>query len=316
MKKLSFSKKEYVEPFFIYSLSVLSIVFLSFLHVAPISKQTENYEQKILNELAQPTHIFSSGSFNDVEIEAKAYVVYDLVEGRVIAGRNENETLPLASITKVMTAVTALLHLPKNQSVVITPDIIDGSYDLGLKNKQVWELGELLKYVLIFSSNDGAEAIAKVYGGRDKFVDQMNADAEALGFKFIFTDPSGLDHGNSLGGKGSALDAAKLLGIAKREFPDILDATTKKRQSVYAGNTKLTGVPNTNQSIEELFGAEGSKTGFTDLAGGNLGVIVDVSLGRPVAIVVLGSSREGRFKDVKTLYETLKKSLNVPTEAN
>ena len=74
-------------------------------------------------------------------------------------------------------------------------------------------------------------------------------------------------------------------------------------------NEKIVGIPNTNQSIEELFGAEGSKTGFTDIAGGNLGVIVDITVGHPVVLVVLGSSREGRFKDIATLYTALQKSL-------
>jgi D-alanyl-D-alanine carboxypeptidase len=65
----------------------------------------------------------------------------------------------------------------------------------------------------------------------------------------------------------------------------------------------------TNQAIESLPGAEASKTGYTDMAGGNLGVVVDISLGHPVVIVVLGSTKEGRFRDMSILYNTLRKSL-------
>ena len=108
---------------------------------------------------------------------------------------------------------------------------------------------------------------------------------------------------------GLTLDMAKLLGVARKQIPEILDATTKKRQTVTASGGKISGIPNTNQAIETLPGAEASKTGFTDLAGGNLGVIVDISIGHPVAIVVLGSTREGRFRDVALLYTTLQKSL-------
>ena len=69
--------------------------------------------------------------------------------------------------------------------------------------------------------------------------------------------------------------------------------------------------------IESIPGAEVSKTGFTDLAGGNLGVIVDVSVGHPVAIIVLGSTRNGRFEDVRILYDVLRKSfMSIPNQTS
>ena len=76
-----------------------------------------------------------------------------------------------------------------------------------------------------------------------------------------------------------------------------------------ANSGAISGIPNTNQDIETISGAEASKTGYTDMAGGNLGIIVDISVGHPVVIVVLGSTREGRFKDMDTLYKALKASL-------
>jgi D-alanyl-D-alanine carboxypeptidase len=97
--------------------------------------------------------------------------------------------------------------------------------------------------------------------------------------------------------------------VARSYFPELYDATTRTRASVETSSGKLTGLPNTNQDINSYFGAEVSKTGYTDDAGGNLAVIVDVTLGHPVAIVVLGSTREGRFADVKKLYNALLHSL-------
>ncbi len=258
---------------------------------------------------------FDKKSFEGVQLQAKAYVVYDVVGKEVIASNNQEERLPLASITKVMTALTALSLLQDQEDVfAINSSMVEDGYDLGLKKDQRWHLTELLKYMLIFSSNDAALAIAAHYGGQAFFVKAMNDLSSSYGLTATFTDPAGRDERGEIGGMGTVLDAARLFILAKTTAPDLLDATTKKRQSIYPLSGKLTGIPNTNQSIETLPGAEGSKTGYTDLAGGNLGVVVDISIGRPVVLVVLGSTREGRFDDIDILYKTLQRSmLSVPT---
>jgi D-alanyl-D-alanine carboxypeptidase len=262
-------------------------------------------------QVVQSVEIFDKNVFQNIKIQGRAYVVYDLVNHEVLASKNETTVLPLASLTKVMTAVSSMLHASPETKIIITKNSIEGEYDLGLKNNQVWKLDELLKYTLVFSSNDGAGAVANAFGGRDIFVRQMNDDAKVMGLTSVFTDPAGRDIDGKIGGEGNALDVVRLLEIARKQIPDILDATTKKYQTILANSEKVIGIPNTNQMIESLPGAEGSKTGFTDLAGGNLGVIVDISVGHPVAIVVLGSTRDGRFEDVRILYDTLRKSFMI-----
>ena len=137
----------------------------------------------------------------------------------------------------------------------------------------------------------------------------MNTDSALLGFGFTFTDAAGLDENERIGGMGTALDVAKLFGVARKLYPEILEATTRTRVTTVASNGRISGIPNTNQEITNLFGAEVSKTGFTDSAGGNLGVVVDVALGHPVVIVVLGSTREERFSDTERLYKALLESI-------
>ena len=88
-------------------------------------------------------------------------------------------------------------------------------------------------------------------------------------------------------------------------------ATTKKRQTVTSSSGRVRGIPNTNQTVQMFPGIEASKTGYTDLAGGNLAVIIDATLGHPVAIVVLGSTKEGRFEDVQILYKALLASIRM-----
>lgn len=300
------SRYDFVWPQALYFLTVSSALLVSTLVVTPESlihgivepPQTER----------TPKTLFLNEVFAGVQVKAKAFVVYDIVDNQIIASKNEQAVLPLASLTKIMTAVTARMHNDGAAQVRID-EPAEGKYDLGLKKNQVWSLNELLKYTLVFSSNDGAFAIATQFGGVSSFVQQMNLDSQALGFLLRFTDPAGLDVGTSLGGEGTALDVAKLLAYARKSFPELFDATTKQRTSVIASTGKLTGVPNTNQDINNITEAEASKTGFTDSAGGNLAIIVDITVGHPVAIVVLGSTREERFKDVEILYKLLKVSL-------
>jgi D-alanyl-D-alanine carboxypeptidase len=301
------SKHHHIDIAFVYGLAVISVLALS-----NVERMVTRVQETILpmhTQHVETSPLFKSEAFSHVVVKGKAYVVYDIVDEKVIAGKNQEVVLPLASITKVMMAVTARTHYGKKQHVTINPASVDDGYDLGLKKGQVFDLDELLKYTLVFSSNDGAQAIADGLGGRASFVNQMNEDAKSLGLLLHFTHPAGLDEGNKIGGEGSALSVAKLAAIAKKDFPELFDATTKRRVSVKASTGSIIGIPNTNQEVINLTGIEASKTGYTDKAGGNLVVIVDIAVGHPVAIVILGSTHEERFSDVEILYKALQKSL-------
>ncbi len=305
---VQYAKNEHINIILACGLSVCFVVVFSF--TAVVARHLPKKEVAVIHmEHVQSKNVFNKDAFLNVQVEGKAFIVYDLYTHEIIASKNATTTLPLASITKVMTAVSSVLHKSRQAPITIEKRSIEDGYDLGLKNGQVWTLSELLKYTLIFSSNDGAEAVADSFGNEQVFLDQMNNDAKDFGLNFYFTDPAGRDENGLIGGKGSALDVAKLLGIARHQIPDLLDATTKKRQTMKASTGRIGGIPNTNQEIESMPGAEGSKTGYTDLAGGNLGIIVDVTIGHPVAVVVLGSTREGRFRDMNILYEALRKSM-------
>lgn len=300
------ARQNYIELSYIYGGALALILFLSFV-ASPLSPGKTGL---IIPQEKTQESLYGSLVFEEVKVRAKAYIVYDLVDKKVIASKNSDQKLPLASLTKVMTGVTALTHYDENTKISIKPESIEEGYDLGLSKDQVWKLKELLKYTLVFSSNDGAHAIADTLGGRKDFVARMNTDSVLLGLSMVFTDPAGLDIGNKIGGMGTALDVAKLFGVARKLYPSIFEATTRTRVSVTANTKdKVTGIPNTNQDITNFFGAEASKTGFTDSAGGNLGIVVDIALGHPVVIVVLGSTRDERFTDTETLYKALLKSI-------
>jgi D-alanyl-D-alanine carboxypeptidase len=304
------ARQDFIELSYIYGGAIFVVLLLSVIAMPVGVKKFGLVVPAQKSKEIEP--IYRASAFDTATVQAKAYVVYDLVDQKVIAAKNADTRLPLASVSKIMMAITALDHHDANTKITIRPESIEDGYDLGLKKGQVWTLMELLKYTLTISSNDGAHAIADGLGGRKQFVAEMNEEATKLGLPFVFTDPAGLDVGSAIGGIGTPLDVAKLFGIAFNRYPEIFEATTRARVTVYAGNDRLTGVPNTNQDIINLFGAEASKTGFTDSAGGNLAVIVDIALGHPVAIVVLGSTHEDRFSDTETLYKALQKSIQQP----
>ena len=183
-------KNEYIDSFTIYGLSVCLVISLSILNTLVVHKPQPSITVPSIEQHPKKI-VFDPHVFENIQLQARAYVIYDLTNHKIIAGNHETVMLPLASITKVMTAVSSTIHKSKEDSIVITPISIEGDYDIGLKNHQVWKLVELLKYTLVFSSNDGAESVADSFGGRDFFVRQMNIDAKNLGLNFIFTDING-----------------------------------------------------------------------------------------------------------------------------
>jgi D-alanyl-D-alanine carboxypeptidase len=252
---------------------------------------------------------FAPEKLANIPVTAKAYIVYDVTDKRVIVAKNEQQVLPLASVSKVMTALTAHRMADLDTRVTVGKDAkLDGGYGLGLKENQSWRLDELLKYSLIFSSNSGMYAVASHFGIQS-FIARMNVEASKIGSTLQFTNPAGLDLKGQVGGVGSAYDVALMMTQARKEIPQLLDATTHRRITVRTEKESLSGIPNTNQDIVAITGAEGSKTGYTDLAGGNLALVFDVALGHPMVLVVLGSTRTDRFTDAETIYKALLASM-------
>lgn len=301
-------KKDFAVLWAIYTLSVLFLVLLSAFAVPLSISQMGIFVPQV--EKKKVTNIdYDKSAFNNLSLEAKSFIVYDVSTKEIIVGKNEYVQYPLASLTKIMTALTAVNIASSSSKIIVTKGSLDGGYDLGLKEKQELTLKEMLKYTLVFSSNDGAQLIADKLLGREGFINKMNLYSSSHGFEMKFTQPAGLDVNGKLGGIGSAYDVAKMMSLARIELGDILDATTKTRLNVNSSTGEIVGIPNTNQHIDQFIGVEASKTGYTDSAGGNLVLSVDAYLGHPVIIVILGSTKEARFTDAYSLYLALIKSI-------
>lgn len=252
--------------------------------------------------------IVSKKAFLAPEIEAEAAYVFDAKTGEVLFASNAEQQLPLASITKLMTALVAVETIPHDKEIAISPRAIQVEGDSGLTINEPWNLQNLLSYTLLVSSNDGAAAVALATSDGNKelsettFVEKMNQKATSLGLaQTYFLNPTGLDVARTQGGAfGSARDVSQLMAHIVRTQPSLLEVTRLEEAPINSEIAPHSG-KNTNASVGAFPGLIGSKTGFTDLAGGNLVVALDFGLNHPIIVTVLGSSEEGRFSDAQAL---------------
>lgn len=251
-----------------------------------------------------------------LSLEAKSAYAIDVKSNTVLYEKASHLQLPLASLTKVMTILTVSEILSPNDVVTITDEALTPEGDVGLKEGERWSAQDLIDFTLIISANDGAHALAlaseKKLGSNDAlFVKRMNERADALGMnETFFVDDTGLDISkNTAGAYGSAYDVALLFKHIAKTNPRIIEASTSGNRTFTSLDGRVHEAKNTSMVITNLPGAIGSKTGFTDLAGGNLAVVFEALPGRPVVAVVLGSSRDGRDSDMETLAQAVTATL-------
>ncbi len=236
------------------------------------------------------------------KIEGKAALVYDPVAKRILFQKNASESLPLASLTKLMAAQTVLSKIKPTAEVTITADDLKPDGDWGFVVGDVVKISDLIKMSLVASSNDAMAAAASSLG--DDYLNDMNSTAGRLGLSnTYFLNPTGLDLSeDTAGAYGSAYDVARLAAAFMKEYPQYFELTAQSSVSIQDG-TRTLSADATAAPLLSIPGFIGAKTGYTDLAGGNLVAAFDIDIGHPVIIVVLGSSEEGRFADIKTLID-------------
>lgn len=254
--------------------------------------------------------------FSEVSITGEAAYVWDVQAQRALYKKEADTQLPLASVTKLMTALVAHELLSEQSAVTIGNQAILQDGDSGLLQNETFSRGTLSDLVLMSSSNDGAYALA-VAAGRllqsktpaEAFVHAMNIRAEELSLhNTFFKNPTGLDISTTEGGAyGTAKDMAFLMEHIVLHQPDILKATKDDQERLYSRDGIYHDAVNTNYYINEIPGLIGSKTGYTDLAGGNLVIAFDAGLNHPIVISVLGSTQQERFTDVLALVAEVQK---------
>ncbi len=244
-------------------------------------------------------------AFAKISIDAKAAVVYDLTTKQILYAKNADAQLPLASLTKLLTVYAALSELAPTTPITIPADAthLDGPH--AFNAGQTFALNDLARLTLTASLNDGAAAIAETVAERQNISqsDMLASAAASLGLSQTYAvNGSGLDVSSAVsGGYGSARDLAVLAGALVAKAPAIAAVTTQASATAVSENGTSFTVKNTDPIAGTIPRLLLSKTGFTNLAGGNLVLVFDASMGHPIAVVVLGSSMKARFTDGSAL---------------
>jgi D-alanyl-D-alanine endopeptidase (penicillin-binding protein 7) len=235
------------------------------------------------------------------DVRSQAYYILDGTNSAVLASRHENTPAPIASITKLMTALVVLeADQPMDEELILADADVRGTAGSG---SRLWQgarmtRADLLRLALMSSENRAAHALCRAYpGGLTACVRAMNAKAAELGMKTAhFIEPTGLSKLNV----ASPRDLARLV-LAAGAVPTIGEYSTDPEHTVYVGRQALQ-FRNTNSLVEKPDWEVGvQKTGYISEAGRCL-VMQTVIDGRQVVIVLLNSfGRLTRIADAKRI---------------
>lgn len=198
--------------------------------------------------------------FSAHALSAKSAVVIDADTGAILFSQNADEVLPMASTTKIMTAIVAIEEGNTQKEYTVKKDytLVEGS-SMYLKENEKISVLDTLYGLMLMSGNDAALAIAGEYGGNDAFVQKMNDKASSLGLvNTHFDNPNGLDSENH---HTTALELAKLTAYALKNptFAEIVSTKT------YTSGTRT--MTNHNKLLKMYDGCIGVKTGYTKKSG-------------------------------------------------
>ncbi|MBC1402486.1 D-alanyl-D-alanine carboxypeptidase [Listeria booriae] len=239
-------------------------------------------------------------------VNANSALLVSLKHDKTLFEENTDQKVPIASLTKLMTAYLVLESIHNKQlswDEGLTLKRLDDPRAVSLQartGKTYYSVQDLFATMMIMSANDAAEALAERVNSTD-FVGEMNAKAKELGLKKTkYVNATGLDSN----GEESMSTAGDLLILAKElisDYPEILETTSRTSYVTKDGNT----IHTTNDLLQEneVDGLDGLKTGFTDQAGYCL-IATAVQNGDRLIAVVLGSRTDNnRMKSAETLLD-------------
>jgi len=249
-------------------------------------------EQKINNfRLTKTIEVIPAAQATSVSDNSTAYAVIDYDTGEIISDKNLSQRLPIASLTKIMSAVVALdLSSPEEYFSVSHRAAAMIPTKIGVVPGQKMMLGELLPAALLTSANDAAEVIMEGVDakyGQAVFVEAMNMKAEFLGLKNThFANPQGFDNEDNY---STVEDLAILSHYALTSYPLIAEIVKKDYQFLESdGNHKQFDLYNWNGLVDVYPNVFGVKIGNTNLAGTTT-VVAAEREGKRILAVLLGT---------------------------
>jgi D-alanyl-D-alanine carboxypeptidase (penicillin-binding protein 5/6) len=250
-------------------------------------------------------------------VSAKAWVVVDGKTGKILRGENEAEARPMASTSKILTALV-VLQLAASDAKVLDEVVTysqrasktPGSSAKLLVGEKV-SVKELLYGLLLPSGNDAAVALGEHFGSRfgeakdgdglERFVAELNRRARELGLKeMAYKDPNGLSKDNV----SSARDLATLTSQAMKDERFRTYVATRRHdcEVVTPGGEKRTVTWTNTNKLLDIEGYEGVKTGTTTPAGNCLVACAKRGEERLIVVVLGSSATDGKYVDARNLF--------------
>jgi serine-type D-Ala-D-Ala carboxypeptidase (penicillin-binding protein 5/6) len=245
-------------------------------------------------------------------VTAKEGILVDATTGQVLWARNANVPRPIASITKVMTALVILQDGGLNREITVPKSVVGyvakyGAEAAGLVPGQTYTTDELLHIMLVMSAADAAYTLANVYGpGLPAFIAKMNVEASNLGLTGThFTSPDGLPYPTEFSTYSTPSDLVTLgeAAMANPVFRSIVDLKSYNLQKGDGHNA--VSATSDDRLLGSYAGLVGIKTGYTNAAAHTL-LFEAVRNGRTLIGVVLGSPATSPF----TSFQDTAKILN------
>ncbi len=242
----------------------------------------------------------------NIEVSSKSAVLMEASTGEIVFSKNENEALPPASVTKIMTLLIIMEAIAEERispdaKVVISANAASmGGSQVFLEEGEEMTVRELIKCTVIASANDAAVALSEhLYGSEEAFVSAMNEKAAALGMQSTrFENTTGLDDTTE-----KHLTSAKDIAIMTRELLKhslILEYSSLWQDTIRNGEFTLT---NTNRLVRYYDGCNGLKTGSTDKAGYCISATAKRDGVQLIAVVMGADTRDERNTIAKRLLD-------------
>jgi len=220
-------------------------------------------------------------------ISAPSWVIYDDTYDYEIAAYRPDRRAPMASTTKLMTALVVIENSTLSDQVAISGRAeATGHKQIRLRHGDSWTVGELLEALMVVSANDAAVALAEHVGGDvSTFVRMMNSRAAELGLaNTAYVDPHGLDAARQYTTPRDMV----VLARAVMAHPELASLAAQEQAVLVDGRGQTTRWESTNELLDDFDGAIGVKTGWTTRSGDVLVAAAERD-GRRVYAVVMGS---------------------------
>ncbi len=232
-------------------------------------------------------------------VKAKSGILVDATTGQVLWAQDEDAVRPIASITKVMTALVIIQAGGLNQQLAVPKAVTGyvatyGGNAAGLIPRQTFTVDQLLHVMLVLSAADAAYTLADAYGpGLPAFIAKMNAEAARLGLTHThFTSPDGLPYPTGTATYSTAAELVRL-GEVAMSYPEFRSIVSLRVYNLPKGDGhSAVSVTSDNPLLSTYQGAVGIKTGYTSAAGHTL-LFEAVRHGRVLLGDVLGSPLSG-----------------------